>query len=252
MDKNTFWIVIPAYNEEKLILHTLNALCAQTDKDFVVVVVDNNSNDKTRSILDAYKKTKKLNLHIISELQKGTGAASDTGFKYAITHGAQYIARTDSDALPASDWVAVLKKGFSSGLLFIGGRIAPRTDEESYRWYDGIFFNTIIRTFEFAPRLFFKRPEHKYPLFMAAGLNMAITAELYTQVGGFPRSAIDDTDEDLELHHKVCATIEGDQAKLMKDAKVYGSIRKGKAMGYLGIVLWYWNRKRKPVTVDVR
>jgi hypothetical protein len=154
--------------------------------------------------------------------------------------------------MPAPDWVQTLQEGFAEGLLFIGGRIKPRKDEPNYNWYDGIIFNCIIRTFEYAPRIFFKRPEHKYPLFMAPGLNMAITAKLYLQVGGFPRSAIDDTDEDLELHHKVCATIERNQAKLIKKAVVYGSIRKAKAMGYVGIVLWYWNRKKTSATVDIR
>ena len=34
------------------------------------------------------------------------------------------------------------------------------------------------------------------------------------------------------------------QARLDRKAVVRMSIRKGKALGYLGILLWYWGRKR--------
>lgn len=89
-------------------------------------------------------------------------------------------------------------------------------------------------------------------MFMVPGLNMAIDAQLYVEAGGFPRSSIDDTDEDLELHLKVCQIIPGHQAILNKKAIVYGSVRKARSMGYVGILLWYWGRKYKPKVIDVR
>jgi hypothetical protein len=42
------------------------------------------------------------------------------------------------------------------------------------------------------------------------------------------------------------------QARLDREAIVRMSIRKGKALGYLGILLWYWGRKTKAEVVDVR
>lgn len=40
-------IIIPVYNREKLILETLNSAVRQTYKNIEIIVVDNNSTDKT-------------------------------------------------------------------------------------------------------------------------------------------------------------------------------------------------------------
>lgn len=250
---NDFWIVIPFYNEEKLIEKTLDALKAQSDTDFTIVCVDNDSTDKSPQLVKNYiKQNPQLRIGIVREVQKGTGAASDAGFRYAINEGAKIIARTDADALPCVDWVHLLKEDFRDGARIVGGRLEPRTDELNHRWYDQIIGKWLIRMMEHAPRIFYRRPGQKYPMFMIPGLNMAIDAQLYVEVGGFPRSSIDDTDEDLELHLKVCQVIPGDQARLNKKAMVYGSIRKARSMGYIGILLWYWGRKYKPEVIDVR
>ena len=252
MRKLDFWVVIPAYNEEKLIAGTLRALANQTDQDFRVVVVDNASTDNTAAIVKDFANTAQFDLHLLSESQKGTGAASDTGFRYAIKQGAKIVARTDADALPSTQWVELFKLDFEQGKRFVGGRLAPRTDEHNYRWFDGIFIKYMIMLVEQAPGIFYRRPGQQYRMFMVPGLNMAIDARLYEEVGGFPRSSIDDTDEDLELHLKVCQTIPKSQVSLNKKAIVYGSIRKAKAMGYVGILLWYWDRKHRPTEIDIR
>jgi len=250
---NKFWVVVPFYNEEKLILSTLDALIDQDDHEFAVVCVNNASTDKSPAMVKKYIKTHPdLDLHLVDETQKGTGAASDTGFRYAIKNGAAIVARTDADALPCKCWVRLLKQDFKNGALIVGGRITPRTDEPNYRWYDKYFYGWLIRCMELAPGIFYRRPGQKYRMFMIPGLNMAIDSKLYVQVGGFPRSSIDDTDEDLELHLKVCQVIEGHQAKLDKKALVYGSVRRAKTMGFFGIILWYWNRRARPESIDIR
>lgn len=250
---NNFWVVIPFYNEEKLIKYTLDALLGQSDMNFTIVCVDNNSSDNSPNIVKSYIKNHPTQtIHIIHELQKGTGAASDTGFRYAIKNGAHYIARTDADAIPCTNWVELIKKDFSNGARFVGGRLSPRKDEPEYRWYDAIIGNLLIHGMEQSPGIFFHRKGQKYHMFMAPGLNMAIDSKLYLEVDGFPRSSIDDTDEDLEIHLKICQIISKNQAILNKKAIVYGSIRKARAMGYFRILLWYWGRKYTPKVIDVR
>lgn len=249
----SFWVVIPFYNEEKLILDTLNALRVQDDADFRTVIVDNASTDRSPALVREFANAHPdFALEMIHESQKGTGAASDTGFCYAIKHGATVVARTDADAMPSPAWVSLMKKDFRDGALLVGGRIAPRTDEANYTWYDGLIFRFLIRIVERAPGIFYRRPGQKYRMFMVAGLNMAIDAKLYVKVGGFPRTSIDNTDEDLELHLKMCQVIEKHQARLNKKAVVFGSIRKAKSMGYIGILMWYWDRKYTPDVIDVR
>lgn len=248
-----FWVVVPFFNEEKLLRDTLDSLARQSDLNFHLLLVDNNSTDRSRAVIDTFAdEHPEVLLDTVVERQKGTGAASDTGFRHAIASGARIVARTDADSVPCVDWIAFLKRDFRGGARIVGGKVEPRTDEQIYRWYDGVIGSVLIGIIERAPRYLYKRPGQRYPMFMVPGLNMAIDADLYLAVGGFPRSSIDDIDEDLELHLKVCQVIDRHEAVFDREAVVRCSIRKGKALGYLGILLWYWNRKKKAVVVDVR
>ena len=250
----SFWVVVPFYNEVKLLRTCLLALANQDDVEFSVVLVDNKSTDESHRIAKEFmNQHPNLNMHLVAENQKGTGAAADTGFRYAIRQGAQIIARTDADTMPAANWVRRTKYYFDTkGARIIGGKLKPRKDEEIYRWWDGIIVPGLIHIAELVPRLWHKGDQYNYTMFMIPGLNMAIHAALYEQVGGFPRTSIDTTDEDLEIHLKVRRVIRADQAYFAKDVIVYGSIRKVKAFGYAGILLWYWERRYKPKIIDVR
>ena len=95
---SAMWVIVPAYNEAARIGATLAALAAQTDRDFTLLVVDNGSTDGTAEIARA------AGAEILVERDKGVGCAVDTGFRYAISHGAVYLARTDADCLPRPGW----------------------------------------------------------------------------------------------------------------------------------------------------
>jgi glycosyltransferase involved in cell wall biosynthesis len=253
MDAHGFWVVVPFFDEEKLLGGALDALARQTDRHFTLLLVDNGSTDRSREVIEEFRaRHPERPVTVIDEAQKGTGAASDTGFRHAIASGATIVARTDADCLPSPGWVARLKADFRGGARFVGGRLSPRRDEDVYRWYDGVLGTALIRLMEHAPAVFYRRPGQRYRMFMAPGSNLAIDSALYAEVGGFPRSSIDDTDEDLELHLKVCQVIGRSEALLDTRAVVLMSIRKGKALGYLGTLLWYWGRKKRLEVVDVR
>lgn len=251
--KKSLWIVVPAYNEEKLLPSCLDALINQIDSNFTLLIVNNNSTDNTLKIIKKYQKIHSgFDLQYINEEQKGTGAACDSGFRYAICHGARYVARTDSDAMARPDWAQRIRIHFKSGKLFIAGRLRCRTDEPGFTKWDlykatiGIYFAELIA------KTWHRGPQYRYPMFMAAGLNMAISAEAYLQSGGFPRTSIDVADEDLVLHLKVRGIL--DQEFVVFDPKliVYGSPRRVKSYGYINILLWYWNKKYKREVVDIR
>ncbi|NUT93624.1 MAG: glycosyltransferase family 2 protein, partial [Saccharothrix sp.] len=181
----SLWVVVPAYNEERGITATLEALKAQQDPDFTLVVVDNGSTDSTVDVVKRFAED--FPLEIVHEPEKGTGAAADTGMRYAIERGATWLARTDADCLPAPDWTARVKAAFGDGLRLVSGQLLPRTDEglpAATRW-------VLVAAVEVAS-LFGKirpgnrDPRYRGPYVMTAGCNMAITAELYALAGGFP------------------------------------------------------------------
>ena len=251
MTKNEFFVVVPFYNEEKCLGQTLESLVAQSDQEFSLILVDNNSTDRSLEVVSEFSaRHSALSLTVLTERQKGTGVAVDTGFREAIARGARYIARTDADCLPAPDWIANIKEGFAENLEFVIGKIKPRTDEGNYTTWDKVSLPVVVFIGEHFGRLFRHGKQFKYPYIMVAGNNLALTAELYEKVGGFPRTCIEETHEDKALGEKIRVTTA--QVAKKDNVLVYNSIRRVKKYGYWHILMWYWDHKYKPAEVDIR
>jgi glycosyltransferase involved in cell wall biosynthesis len=247
------WVVVPCFNEAKGVGATLAALAAQTDADFALLFIDNASNDGTRQVIEAFATAHPaLALRCIEEPHKGTGAAADTGFRFAISAGATHVARTDADCLPAPDWVASLKRAFREGAEFVAGRIGLRRDdyrlgraEHAALWLVGVLMGFA------APLLPHNRgPQFKARFVMASGGNLALSAPLYVASGGFPRIRLEDDNEDRLLVNRVRQI----SAALRRDRRVFvrQSARRIKRYGVRNTVLWYWQRRYRPDEVDIR
>ncbi|MET9491737.1 glycosyltransferase family 2 protein [Nocardia sp. NPDC006630] len=246
------WVIVPAYNEVHGITRTLEALAAQQDRDFILVVVDNDSTDGTASVVrDFARMHPELRIELVSESRKGTGAAADTGMRYAIAAGALRLARTDADCLPFPDWTARIHAAFDSGLQLISGQLIPRTDE-GVSWRDRTIIRVVLEvasTFgKFRPGN--RDPRYMGPYVMTPGCNMAITAELYEAAGGFPRTAIEDLHEDRALVNAVRMLTT--EYGLRRDVRVYGSNRRVRAWGVRKTLAWYADHRYKPELVDIR
>jgi glycosyltransferase involved in cell wall biosynthesis len=89
MPKPKIVIVIPAYNEEKKIAETVRAVLAHY-KD--VLVVDDRSSDRSAQIARDSGAT------VVSHpINRGQGAALETGNRFALAHGADIIVHFDAD-----------------------------------------------------------------------------------------------------------------------------------------------------------
>ncbi|MFF4415868.1 glycosyltransferase family 2 protein [Streptosporangium sp. NPDC001559] len=245
-DAMNLWVVVPAYNEARGIEATLRALDAQDDRDFTLVVVDNASTDGTAEIVERH------GVRVITERQKGTGAASDTGVRHAIANGATHIARTDADCLPRADWVRGVRRAFGDGLEMVGGRLLPRTDEFPLKFWERRFIPFVVdvaATFgRFRPGN--RSPEYLGPYVMMPGCAMAITASLYERAGGFPRTAIEEVHEDRALVNQVRRVTSAYGSR--RDVVVYGSVRRLRAYGLAGTLAWYADHRYRPDVVDIR
>jgi glycosyltransferase involved in cell wall biosynthesis len=246
-----FFVVVPVFNEAAGLPSTLAALAGQSDRDFTLVIVDNASTDASVGVARAFAATSDSPPTIvIQEPVKGTGAAADTGFRYAIGQGARWIARTDADCLPRADWVRNLKRALvGDGLEFVAGKIKPRADER-LTLADRVILPAMIWLAEHYGRLHRRGPQFRYPYFMAAGNNLAITAELYERSGGFPRVAIEDAHEDRVLSESVRTLTS--RAAVRRDVVVFNSARRVRAYGYLNTLRWYRNHGYRGAIVDVR
>jgi glycosyltransferase involved in cell wall biosynthesis len=239
------WVIVPAYNERDRIGATLTALAAQTDTDFTLLVVDNASTDGTAGIAAAFRGP--FPTVVLTEPEKGVGSAVDTGFRYAIAHGAGHLARTDADCLPRPGWVAAARRALTAGDALACGRVTARRDEH------GALGRASFRLLVAVAATFGRwRPGHRgaefrAPYRMHAGNNMAITAELYQACGGMPRRPSPTDRTFLNRVRRTTAAI-GHH----RDMVVENSTRRLRAYGLVGTARWYLDRGSGPRTADPR
>jgi glycosyltransferase involved in cell wall biosynthesis len=89
MNSGPVWVVVPAFDEASVIGTTVRSLLTQFDN---IVVVDDKSRDSTGDVALA------AGAHVCRHpVNLGQGAALQTGFDYALQHGAQIIVTFDAD-----------------------------------------------------------------------------------------------------------------------------------------------------------
>jgi len=133
VNKQHISIIIPAYNEERYLGRCLDAIAAQIEKPYEVVVIDNGSADKTAEVAGQYSF-----VTVLSEPKKGRVFARNKGFMGAT---GELLARIDADAILPADWTqqvasyytspTALKTAWTSGPHFYNVRF-PRTVSRIY------------------------------------------------------------------------------------------------------------------------
>jgi len=89
-------IVIPTYNERDNIATLVSKIFALHIPELEIVVVDDNSPDKTAEVVEGMRAD--YPVHLVRRLRKlGLGSAYIAGFKKALALGADYIFEMDAD-----------------------------------------------------------------------------------------------------------------------------------------------------------
>jgi dolichol-phosphate mannosyltransferase len=115
-------IVIPTYNEAQNIGSLIERILSLDIKDLHILVVDDNSPDRTQAIVETFSK-KKPNIHILKRQKKaGLGTAYVAGFKYALNNGYHYIFEMDADFSHNPDEIPNFLKTIKEYDLVIGSR----------------------------------------------------------------------------------------------------------------------------------
>ena len=115
-------VIIPTYNEKyniKIVLDKIDNL--NTDLD--VLIIDDNSPDKTADVIKELQKSRK-NLYLIERPKKlGLGTAYVKGFHWALEKGYKYILEMDADLSHNPDDLPCLIDACKQGAdLVIGSR----------------------------------------------------------------------------------------------------------------------------------
>ena len=120
--RDTVFVVIAAYNEAEVIgrvVSELRPFCGQ------IVVVDDGSTDETRTV--ARRAGAMVLSHVVN---RGQGAALQTGVKYCLSRGAQYVVTFDADGQHCADELPRLLEPIMSARVDItlGSRFLGRAE----------------------------------------------------------------------------------------------------------------------------
>lgn len=160
-------VVIPALNEEKFLENNLYSIINQKFKDFELIVVDNNSTDRTAEIARSF------GAKVIFNAVKGVGSARQAGFMKA---KGKIIATTDADNILPRDWLETIVKRFEKDdeLVGFGGL---------FRLYSGPLSARIaVKYLSYHMFKLDKMFAHNWSLIAQ---NMAVRRSAFIKVGGF-------------------------------------------------------------------
>ena len=174
-------VVIPAFNEEKNIQRCLDGLVKQnTQEQFEVILVDNNSTDKTVEVAKQFQD--KLHLRIISEKEKGRGNARATGFSHA---KGDIVLSTDADAIAPPDWIEQMARSFDDP------KVAAVTG--TGKMIDASGWKNSLATFTLPMAMHMYALLHQH--YWLSGFNFGIRKEIYEKSGGFKQiNGLEDID----------------------------------------------------------
>jgi glycosyltransferase involved in cell wall biosynthesis len=145
-------VVIPVYNGEKTLRKCLESVSNQTYDNYSIIVVDNNSSDNSKAIIEEFQK-RNSNLSYIFEQEQGRGIARNAGINSV---KGEIIAMTDSDCVVPKNWIEELVgsivqgkesavMGFEYSLVgsFWAGNVQQDESEWAQRNLEGKYINTI-------------------------------------------------------------------------------------------------------------
>ena len=121
-------IIIPAFNEEKVIGQTLDDLL-EIDGDWDIVVIDDGSRDQTANI------AKGKGVRVVSlQFNLGIGTAVQTGYKLARREDYDWSLQYDADGQHRADQIAKMLESLEDNACIVGSR-----------YLDDSFKNTLSR-----------------------------------------------------------------------------------------------------------
>ncbi|MBC7654401.1 MAG: glycosyltransferase family 2 protein [Oligoflexus sp.] len=164
-------IIIPAWNEENNIFRTLSSIASnKTERKVELIVVNNNSTDKTQQILD------KLGIKSLFQPQQGITFARQMGLENA---KGKYHLCADSDTFYPPKWIDTMVKPLEDSEKIVGvyARYAFIPEREGER----LFFWIYERLAGIIIRLRKRKREHINFL----GFNMGFKTAVGFANGGF-------------------------------------------------------------------
>ncbi len=195
-------VIVPAYNCEKTVGATLEALCRQAfpSGQYEIILVDDGSLDDTKQVVEKFPQVK-----YFWQNNRGPSSARNFGAQQA---AGEIIVFTDSDCVPEPDWLDKMTTPFSDPeIMGVKGAYLTQQKERVARFCQ--------KEFEERYRLLSR---FKYIDFVDS-YSAAFRKSAFLGVGGFDTSFPLANNEDVELSYKLA--LKGYKMVFVPDARVY-------------------------------
>lgn len=120
-------VIIPTYNESDNIGRLLKTILGAYYRNLDILVIDDNSPDRTASIVKKVMKSEPRVTLITREKKLGLGTAYLTGFRYALNHGYDRVIEMDADFSHDPASIGALIEATSHADMVIGSRYVNNT-----------------------------------------------------------------------------------------------------------------------------
>lgn len=215
-------IIICTYNRAESLKDTLAALArleAPSERTWEVVVVDNNSRDHTKQVVEAAQQDCPR-LRYVFESAQGLSHARNRGIAEA---AGEVILFTDDDVLPEPDWLETTLAGLEKyGADACGGYIAPIWETTPPDWLTERFYGFLaVRTDRTDDYLIESASQAPF------GANMAIRKTVFGKVGLFDtnrgrKGKVLASGEDGEMFERILAA--GYKAVFLGQSRVHHKV----------------------------
>ena len=172
-------VILCTYNRAASLRSTLGSLACLRMPPGVkweLLVVDNNSKDETREVVDQFAETAEMCVRYLFEGRQGKSAALNTGVSAAT---GKIIAFTDDDVVVDADWLVNLRRAFAEhDCAAVAGKIVPVWEHEKPDWLEMEGPQGAVLTFDLGV-------EEKQINFEPYGANSAFRKESFQKYGLF-------------------------------------------------------------------
>src|SRR3989338_3802286 len=139
-------VVICTYNRCGSLKVTLDSILNQdinTDFDYEVIVVNNNSKDKTKEVIESYMSKFGNKLKNCFEVNQGRSFAQNRGIAES---GGEIIAFTDDDVIVDRNWICTIANIFKNNRTVecVTGKVLPIWKSEKPKWYSDKIKSVIV------------------------------------------------------------------------------------------------------------
>jgi cellulose synthase/poly-beta-1,6-N-acetylglucosamine synthase-like glycosyltransferase len=235
MENPRITVLVTAYNEEKDLPLCLDSIRSSDfpKERYELVVVDNNSTDKTAEIAERYGS------RVVKETRQGNTFAVSAGMKAA---KGEIIAMTDADSIVDRTWLSEIDKLFQDEKIVAAtGTANILTRSKIFNWTSEFFYELFLNI-----NFLIGKPH-------ITGFNLIVRRSALEKVGGINEKFTMSPDIDLGLRvKKVGRVVFSNKLKVLTSFRRWEENPFKTLRTYLmGYIYTVWLRKPPPVAQNV-